>query len=291
MRRGGLGLCAAACLALAVVLAPDPPPAGRGLLGSIGASMGGLRVMVINALFLRAEAQKKAGRIDDAAALYETVLELDPANEAGTIYLVNTIVDELMPQAPTLDERFGWWQRAYDLLVRALERRPRSGPLRTRAGTLLLDAGYVDPAIRDRLADAVGLPRLVALRHLRVAMQQTETLPRQGRGHLLRIALQVPLVAADMLADDAPDPYREVMAIGAETVDRRGDVLAEMRIDETTTVDLRQVLEARMQAVAAVAAVLRGSGDRAGAERRIAGFRALVPDEALTDRLRALLDK
>lgn len=291
MMRPALAAGAALCLSLSVVLAPEPPPEGRGLLGSIGASMGGLRVMVIDALFLRAEAQKKAGRIDDAAALYETVLELDPENEFGTIYLVNTIVDELMPQAPTVEARFSWWKHARELLMRALERRPASGPLNARAGTLILDAAYADEAFRPLLEEELGLPRLVALRNLRVAMHAAGTLPRQGRGHLLRIALITPLIAAKALADESPEVYAEAVATAEETIRRRGAVLAQMRIDERGDGDLLLVLTRGMQAVEAVRRALDGHTTRAEVRRRMGAYDALVPENTLTPALRTLLAK
>jgi tetratricopeptide (TPR) repeat protein len=282
-------LGAAAGLALSAWLAPGVAGEGRGTLGSIGASMGGLRVMVIDALFLRAEAQRKVGRIEDAAALYETVLELDPANEAATVFLVNAYVDDLMPQVPDVDERFGWWREARALLTRALTRRPDSAVLHFRAATLILDATLAEPAFAARLVDELGLPRLVALRHLRRAARMRANLPRGGYGHLLRLALLAPAVATAALEGGQPDAYAEAAAAAMELLRLRGDVLARMGLDEEPPPDLGTLLRAQIEAVDAVRSVVWGGGPPGPAREKLAALRALLPGIPLLAPLETLL--
>jgi hypothetical protein len=288
--RARLLLAAGACLALAVALAPPPPTAGRGVMGAVGASMGGARVMLVNALFLRAEAQKKAGLIEDAAALYESVLELDPPNEAATVYLVGVIVDELMPQVTDVDGRFRWWREARALLDRAIRRRPRSAVLHTRAATLILHAHLTDPAFEPLLVRELGLPRRVALGHLRTAVRERATLPR-GRPHLVQIGVLVPMFAADMLRDGAFAVAAEALAAGEETLALRAEVLAEMRVHEDDQADLATRLRLGIDALRATAEVLRGGDGRAAARRAVDAYRALEPGDGVPGILDDLLAK
>ena len=98
-------------LALALAGALAPPAPGRAgarpsVLASVGASLGGLRVLLVDVLFLRAGALQKSGQPEEAAALYETVMELDPENDSATAYLADLYVDALLPQSATAEGHF-----------------------------------------------------------------------------------------------------------------------------------------------------------------------------------------
>ena len=288
MSRRSLALLGGAALALAVVLVPPPPSQADGVLAAVGQSMGGARVMAIDALFLRAEAQRKAGRIEDAAALYRTVLDLDPANEAATIFLVNVYVDEMIPLIADPEQRHVWWLQARDLLETALTRRPDSAPLHARAAGILLDELQFRRVRPQATAEEDRAANRAALRHLERAVALQATLPRLGRVHLVQVALLAPEQAAQALRPEGRDPEHEALAlrVGDEALRLRGDVLAEMRLEEEAEDSLRDVLETGLAAVRAVA-----RGDRAAAEALLARCRALLPDWRLPEILEGVLGR
>src|SRR5204863_3640373 len=77
--RRALALVAVAALCAAAALAAASPPAPS----SAGASLGGARVVLVDALFLRAEALRKEGRVDDVPAIYRRILEPDPGSDVA----------------------------------------------------------------------------------------------------------------------------------------------------------------------------------------------------------------
>jgi len=291
MRRLHFVLAGSLCLFLAVLLHPVSEEESAGALAAVGQSMGGSRVMVIDALFLRAEAQRKAGRIEDAAALYQAVLDLDPANEAATIFLVNVYVDELIPQIPDAAERHAWWLDARGLLATALARRPRSAPLHARAAGLVLDGRRPGGALDARPAAEIEQASWEALRHLDQAVRFTDTLPRRGRVHLVQIGLLTPELAAEALRDGDEKALREALAIGDGVLRTRAAVLETLGLGGGRDTSLADVLRAGLGAVRATRAAIRGVGDPATAQARIAACQALVPGWPTPEILTGLLAK
>lgn len=275
-------------LAAAAVLRPAPPQGD--VTAALGRSMGGLRVMVIDGLFLRAESQRKAGRVEDAAALYRTALALDPANEAATAFLAATYVQELMPQIPDPAERFAWWEEARTLLLEGLARRPAAAGLGTRLASLILDLPLADPALEPLLAAKLKRPRLLALRTLAAAARATGTLPRLGRNHLVRLAGLAPDVAAQALARGDTAVLQEALDIGREILLLRGPLMAQVHLDEESPVGLDRLLRAGIAAVEAVQAAL-GGGPRRAAEEALAAYESLMPQTRFVADLQALLDR
>ncbi len=284
-------LVAAGVVLLAVAVLTRPAPARGSATAALGRSMGGLRVMVVDGLFLRAEAQRKAGRVEDAAALYRSILELDPENEAATAFLAATFVQELMPQIPDLEERFGWWEEARMLLLGALVRRPEAPELNARLANLILDVPLADPALESLIAAKLEYPRLTALRYLAKAARYAETLPRLGRGHLVRIGLLAPDVATRALAAGDAAVLAEAKDIGRAVLLSRGPVLAQIRLEVDSRVHVAQLLRSGLAAVDATAAALAGEGPRAEAVAAIAAYEALLPGTRLADTLRGLLQE
>lgn len=286
MRRGFVLLAAALCLVLAVLLVPTVPREDTGVVGAVSRSMGGARVFVIDALFLRAEAQRKAGRAEEAAALYETALEMDPANEAATIFLVNLIADDLMSQEPDAAARVHWWHRARALLKRALERRPESASLHARAAGLALEV--LRPGAPIKLSDAAAaMAARVAFRHLLMAARATATLPRLGRAHLIQFSLLAPEMVAEALERGEMARAQQALAAGQEILALRGRVLASVTLEEASLAD---ILGTGLAAVEAVSAYRGGQESLATARSRIEACRQLVDDWQLLDTLEALLD-
>ncbi|MDJ0520549.1 MAG: hypothetical protein QNJ90_00590 [Planctomycetota bacterium] len=287
MRRG-LFLGGGVVLLAVAVLLRVPPPA-EPATAALGRSMGGLRVMVINGLFLRAESRRRDGRVEEAAGLYRTVLELDPANEAAAGFLAATYVQELLPQIPDLRERFGWWQEARGLLAAALERRPDAPGLHARMANLVLDAPLADPGFAALLREEIPQPGRHALRHLRTAFRGAGTLPRLGRDHLVRAALLAPDVAARGLLLEDEEARTEAVAIGREALTLRRGLLSEIRLDDGT--DLAAVLTAGLDAVEAVAAAGPDPASRAAAGRAVGAYDKLVPRSRVVQTLRAVLQR
>jgi tetratricopeptide (TPR) repeat protein len=274
------------CLALAVFLHPAPPAQSEGVVAAIGRSMGGSRVMLIDALFLRAEAQRKAGRVDEAAALYRAVLDLDPANEPATIFLVNVYVDELIPLIPDEEQRFLWWQRARALLDTALLRRPDSASLPARAAGLVLDARQLGGLLETRPETERRRLAKEALVHLRRAVALAPTLPRLGRVHLVQVALFAPEQAADALRHGDDDLLALALEVGEEALRLRGPLLSELRLDEAGPTSLADLLRRGLAAVRAVAA-----GDRVLAATEIEACRQMLPDWRVPDTLEDVLQR
>lgn len=282
-------VCAVSCLAGAAVLAPSAPVGHGDVLGAVGASMGGMRVMVIDGFFLRAEGLRRSGRADDAAALYRTVLQLDPANEAASIFLANVYHDALLPQVRDLEQRLRWWKEARALLERALEHHPDSPRIHARIAALIMDVGFADARLEARLNPELGRPRLVALRHLRKAVRGAETLPKMGRNHLRRIAAFAPLVAGDALRDGDRDAFREAVEAGREALTLRGEVLVRMPLSDIAEGNLAQFLELGLALVQSVARVAWGTGNPRIARELLAAYREAVPESPLVAALEDVL--
>lgn len=279
-------------LALAAVGREPPRPSGQSTLGAVGASMGGMRVVVIDGLFFRAEALRRRGRLEDAAGLYHAILELDPANEAATIFLADLFVDGLLPGAVDAQSRFLWWREAHGVLQDALARRPRSAPLHDRTAALIVRLPLGQPDLEPRLAKELGNWRLEALRHLGIAFEEVATLPRRGRGHIRHAALLAPYVASLALAAGDMRSYGEAVRIGRRLQSLRGEILDELLIDSERPERLGTFLGAALDAVEDAAAwrAAPSAARRTTALAALDRVEALQPDLRWTRRLRELLD-
>ena len=290
MSRRACLLLGVALLALATWLRPPAPSSGGTPLGALGDSMGGARVGVVDTLFLRAEALRRKGRLEDAASLYRTVLRLDPGNEPAVVFLVNTYVDELLPLGLDPQERFAWWLKARGLLQDALRRHPRSAVLHDRFASLFIDVLRTHDDLVPLLTKAVGDPQLAALRHLRVAFEEVAVLPRQGRAHLTRAAALVQVVAVRALRTRNEGALEEALHIGDLLLERRGEVLGTMTtLAGEGGADDRELLQHALGAIRAVARASSDPASRAMAASKIAAYEALEPDSPLPGALREIL--
>ncbi len=278
-----------ALLGVAVWARPAPDDAEGGVTAALGRSMGGVRVMIIDGLFLRAESQRKAGRVEDAAALYETVLELDPHNEAATAFLAESYIQDLMPQIPDVKERFSWWQEARGLLAAAIQRRPDAWELHTRMANLILDPPLAHPDLEPRIDKALQGAGRVALEHLHKAVRGTETLPRLGRSHLVRYALLAPYEAGRALAAGDRSRIGQLLVDMAGVEQLRGDLLRQIQLDAGSATSLSDLLGAGSTAVHATWGVRLGSRTREAALQAVDAYDALLPDTKLVGLLRDAL--
>jgi hypothetical protein len=258
VRPAWLGIAGLTALALSLLLA-SPPPANEdaGALEAVGRSLGGLRVLVTDVLFLRAERLREEGRVEEVPSLYETVLDLDPDHADAADFLAAVVGFDLVADAPDAASRRQRWERAWDLLTRARARHPHDPALEVRAADLLLEVPSHHADLASFVEERVGDRKLEGLRLLLDAARETPTLARRGRYHLLVLSEVIPALALDRLARDEAEP---LLAMGDELLALRGDVLAEMSWLGTTedgeplAVPLDHVLRLGLGAVREIAA-------------------------------------
>lgn len=295
--RSRLALLAAALalFAVAVLAAPAPAPQGGGALGALGSSLGGFRIALVDLLFLRAERLLREGRTDEVPPLYEAILDLDPENIPAVEHLASVYAYDLLGEAPDTSGRAYWWRRAWDMLEEALSRHPDDASLLVRSSDLLLEVAPRDPDLERWVSAFIDDPRRLGFVRLLAAARQTETLPRRGRIHLLRLAVLLPLEAAVRLRDGQdPEP---LLTLGDEALALRRDTLGEMRLPGETLpngrilpgVALDVVLQEGLRAVRRVAAALE-EGDRHAGEAAVARLEHHVPDPELVALLRGLVE-
>ena len=166
------------------------------------ASLGGLRTVLVDTWFLRAEALRREGRVDEVPALYRRILEADPDSETAIDYLADVEANNLGPLAPTPRARIAWWDEADAFLTRALEKRPGSARLLFRKAQIRLVPPSRDAALAAELAHRGMDVRLEAFRLLADSVERAASLGRAGRVHLDAFARLAPGLAAERLAKE-----------------------------------------------------------------------------------------
>ncbi len=146
------GLLALLCSGL---LSPPALGGPGGVATAVGRSMGGLRVLLVDLLFLRAEGLTSQGQLPEAASLYSTILELDPANDGAAALLVDVYATHLLPLATSETGRLWWWNESHALARRALELKPDSPLLHYRIAQLLYLVAEHHPEILPAVERAV----------------------------------------------------------------------------------------------------------------------------------------
>lgn len=286
--RVGLRLAGLLLLAGAAVLpsgAPAAAPeAGEGALTALGRSLGGLRVLAVDALFLRAEALRRAGRVEELPAIYQTLLDLDPGNTDALEVLAGELVDQVLPAARSVEERHAWWREAWSLLERGRARNPGAPALAVRMADLLLRVAEEQPGLAPRVER--DLPGGAAEREdrglllLLAAARDTGHLPRAGRLHLLRLARWSPLLAARALERGDRERAAVRLAAGEELLALHPEALAvmqEVREGEPagevpSSLPLAVVLRRSVEAVARTARARAEPSRREEAARALAGY-------------------
>lgn len=216
----GAALCAACLSTLAV------PPRPRRPFDALG----GAKPLVVDALFLRAEALRREGRADELPALYRRILEIDPGSDVAVDYLSEVLARDLGPQAPTPAARADWIDEALSLVETALARDPGSARLHWRRADLLENVARGDAVVAQRLLARRLDRRLEALRELAAAARITGSIPRLGRIHLEMAARLAPVLAAERLVAGAPGAD-EALRLGDEVLRTRRAELDELILD------------------------------------------------------------
>jgi tetratricopeptide (TPR) repeat protein len=225
------------------------------------AALGALRPLVVDALFLRAEALRRRGKPEEVASLYRRVLEVEPGSEEARDFLAATEAYDLRAVAATDAERVRWFRAALHLVDEGLARDPDSARLRWRAADLLVHAGDLDPAVAADLA-AAGRDRLgEALDHLARSVRRTDSLGRLGYQHLADLVALVPRVAAERLSARRPG-VAAALEVGEDALARRGDALARFRARPEASVAGDAALRAGVNLVRGVAAALSATPPR-----------------------------
>ncbi|MGE0193530.1 MAG: hypothetical protein AB7T63_15980 [Planctomycetota bacterium] len=226
MKRLGLAL---ALLAAAVAVAPEPAPVAGGTLAGFARSLGGLRVAVIDALFLQAEAARRAGRRDDAADLYELVLELDPDDDAAAAYVAEARYDVVL-QVPDVASRHAALVALLDELEATWRRRTHKARLQEVAARLLLTTRFVAPDVYEALRSRWPRPERVALGWLVAAARETGRLPAAPLEllHLRALPYLAIEVAAQAHAEGDATVRDKVLADGEEVLALRQPLLAQL---------------------------------------------------------------
>ena len=219
---------------------------GRDATGDAAASLGGARVLVVDALFLRAEALRMDGRADEVPPIYRRILELDPGSDAAIDFLADVEAHDLLGLAPSPEARVRWWSEASDLVAQGLRKNPRSARLHWRAAELLLHVPEREPAVAARLEADRRDRKLEALRLLAEAARLSEDIPRLGFLHLDELTRLAPRLAAERLAALAPRAQvDECLALGREVLRLREDALSQFFFDDRPAGPLPAVLVLR----------------------------------------------
>lgn len=301
MTRPLLAALGLALLAACVALSEAPAPAAGGSLEALGRSLGGWRVLAVDALFFRAESLRAQGRTEELPALYQTLVALDPDNDAAVDALAHEQVANLLPTAPTPEARLGWWREAWRLTLRGLGAHPGSPRLLFRAADLALEVPVRRPDLApalDREFGSVAAREAQGLAWLVACARSTPHLPTMGRLHLVRLARAAPLLAVHALARGQPvEQAAALLSPAADLAARYPEALREVQeeVVEPPTpgvaprrVPLARALDDSIAVVRAALAATRGERG-AGFDAAFAAYRETAGETPLALALRAWL--
>ena len=269
-------LLGVAALAASVVATPEAKQRKETLTSAVSRSLGGLRVFIVDVMFLRAEQARAEGDIAEAARLYEALLQMQPDNAPAAAHLVDIEFDNL-GYVLDADERFEGWKRLRRRVAQLIELQPSSALLRYRDAQLVLKVlRGKDAALKARVAQ-LPEPRFQALMATAEACGLAETIRGLGSHHLDTFAFLATEVAADGLARDREAVWGRAVDLGRAILDLRREMLTEhrhQRVDDPDPTNpkhwivLADLLSEGLDAVEAIAA----AGSRPQAEAALARF-------------------
>ena len=289
MKRLGLALL---LLVAAVLVAPEPAPVAGGTLAGFARSLGGLRVAVVDAVFLQAEAARRAGRRDDATDLYELVLQLDPDDEAAAAYVAEARFDVVL-QVPDVASRHAALLALLDEIEATWGRRTHKARLQEVAARLILTTRFAAPPVFESLRSRWPHPERIALRWLVAAARETGRLPEAPLEllHLRELPYLVIEVDATAQAQGDLAARDQALADGHEILALRQPLLAQLvdvpwdgTLDQTEgRLRMDEVLQRGLTCVEQVAA------GAAGAQAAIDELGALTGPSRALEALEAAL--
>jgi hypothetical protein len=266
-RLGLAGLSLVALGAAAALSASSPRGAA-----SAAASLGGARVVLVDALLVRADALRKEGRVEDLPAVYRRILELDPGSDLAVDHLADVLGNDLRTLGPTPEARVRWWDEADALVREAIRRDPRSARLRFRAAELRLVTGAQDDAVAAALT-ARGVDReRDGLEYLAESAARAASIPRLGFAHLDALVRWAPRIAAERLARGDGDTAAEALAIARAVLHDREAALNSFLVavdPARTPLPAGAVLTARTNLVGGVRDALAARPPRAAEARML----------------------
>jgi hypothetical protein len=238
-----------------------------------------MRIVLVDALFLRADELRRRGRVEELPSLYGTLLEIDPGNEAAYDHLAGVFAFDLPAESARPEERADWWREGWETVERGLVANPGSPRLLVRAADLLLTVED-EEALRSAPPRELGDPAVAGVERLLEAARATEDVPRRGRAHLLLAATAIPELAARRLPS-APESFQRLLVAGDALLGLRGERLESMTAPSMVEMEappsLRALLADSLVALREVAAA-RAAGDRSAALAAADRLLARYPD-------------
>lgn len=279
MTRTRLLLLALLALLGSLLLTPARQTGAGSLKSAFSQSLGGMRVFIVDVLFLRAEQARALGDLDAARDLYGTLLQMQPGNAAATAHLIN-IEFELLRYVVDDGERFEQWRTLRRSLAEAIDLSPSSARLRYRDAQLILDVlRHEDHALAARITEHLGEPRFVALSRLAEASMLSDVIQGVGSNHVDTFAFLAVELAADALARGRTDLMRLAVDLGRAVLAEQQAMLGRMRHSKVAGADptdlaawvwLDKLLEWGLDTVEAVAADPASPAARAAVESFVA---------------------
>lgn len=201
-------------LGSAVVLTPPPPDTGGDPVVAAARGLGGFRVLLEDALYVRAGALRRSGRLEEAVETYELLLRFEPESRQRAVFLVDLLMNEVLPLEPDPGRRVGWWLHTWRLLQEHLQRAPQNADLHFRAATLFVawELGLLGEEIEPSLAQRFPRDRRRELTayHLDRSIRLRRHLGMIQRQHLRLFAEHGPRIVAEWTLAGRPERAEQV---------------------------------------------------------------------------------
>ena len=287
LRALGVGVLA---LVGAILVAPKPL-ASPSATSALGRSLGGSRVVLVDMLFLRAGALVRDGRLEEAASLYRTVLELDPDNVAAVAYLADVLADGFLGRATTPEDQFAWWRSSWELIERGMDLAPDSALLHTMLAYRLWRDPISFPDLKPHIERAFPDRTARAVYELAQAARLSANIPYRGRVHI-RLACVLGIVEAIEAEQRGDRPGADkALGIVREIGALRARALSEMTTpvmrggEEVGMVLLRDTVRLGIAAVLGIRERLE-EGDIPAAKAMVAALADDLGEDALVEAAR-----
>lgn len=198
----------------ASVLTPPPADTGGDPVVAAARGLGGFRVLLEDALYVRAGALRRTGRLEEAVETYELLLRFEPESRQRAVFLIDLLMNEVLPLEADPGRRVGWWLHTWQLLQEHLERAPRNADLHFRAATLFVawELGLLGEEIEPSLAERFPPARRRELTayHLDKSVRLRRHLGMIQRQHIRLFAEHGPRIVAEWTLAGRPEQAEQV---------------------------------------------------------------------------------